>query len=312
MSASTSRVSLYIGRQRSINETDKSGLVVSRSQLLREIEKAIRTLNNGEKQEVVFRHDAWVSSDDRKSGWYKHTDIVDAINLYFEQYYDRKFICLKVGARSASQEFTIRLRDCSLGGERKQASITNRAVQERTAESLLDSYLEREGIPVEEAPRLKEAIALLVTGVKAKRDSAGQLPRTDKPILGRHTARVERLDVPPLPDQAPLRWKHREKDETPPEFIRRIYGPWLGEDVPSSRRLPRSRLSVLDNALYKALRDFERGGVALPEDFGFAPRGKTTPEELDAFRRGDRPSNYRDYNRLSKALKKENKVESER
>lgn len=55
--------------------------------------------------------------------------------------------------------------------------------------------------------------------------------------------------APPLPTAAPELWSSRDlnRREDPTQFVRRVYGPWLG------RRLARKDLARLDSALYKAL-----------------------------------------------------------
>lgn len=57
-----------------------------------------------------------------------------------------------------------------------------------------------------------------------------------------------RQTQPELPDTAPELWAGRKgNDESPPEFIRRVYAHWLG------RGLQRSHLHTLDRPLYTAL-----------------------------------------------------------
>jgi len=56
-------------------------------------------------------------------------------------------------------------------------------------------------------------------------------------------------DLFPLPKVAPETWTDRDlnKRETPPDFIRRVYAPWVGKG------LSRKDLKQLDPSLYRAL-----------------------------------------------------------
>ncbi|MFZ4808237.1 MAG: hypothetical protein ACOYLQ_13350 [Hyphomicrobiaceae bacterium] len=56
-------------------------------------------------------------------------------------------------------------------------------------------------------------------------------------------------DQPPLPDTAPEAWAGRDlnRRETAPDFIRRVYGPWIGRGL--TRKLVKQR----DPDLYRAL-----------------------------------------------------------
>src|SRR4051812_27660614 len=66
---------------------------------------------------------------------------------------------------------------------------------------------------------------------------------------------------PPLPQKSPAKWTRREnKTESPPEFIRRVYGTWMG------RGLARSDILRLDEPLYRALYNWMKANP-LPEWF---------------------------------------------
>lgn len=55
--------------------------------------------------------------------------------------------------------------------------------------------------------------------------------------------------MPPLPQEPPLSWsKARHHRENPPEFIMRVYSPWVG------RGLLRADIRRLDKQLYNALK----------------------------------------------------------
>lgn len=114
------------------------------------------------------------------------------------------------------------------------------------------------------------------------------------------------LAVPPLPDKAPRLWKDREKGETRPDFIQSTYGIWLGADVPEDKQFSRGLYDALDPTGYKALTRWEDQGNELPAGFGLPERqSKTTPEEIEAFLKGDKPKNKRDYSRVYSAAKRQ-------
>lgn len=66
----------------------------------------------------------------------------------------------------------------------------------------------------------------------------------------------------PLPETAPVLWSEGKfKKESPPEFIKRVYEPWLGNG------LTRSHIKSLDRKLYQA---FATWATRHPgESFGF-------------------------------------------
>lgn len=312
MSASTARIPDSIGFPVSA-DSDVSQLMQPHEVLWKKIEAAIHSLRDGQDvQRINFN--ARKSLDKKEGCWYPPNDVVRAINAYLNDVYNGQFQA-RAGICMAVQQEYIISRKAAQGPERKQSEpIVNESLQPETRITLLDKYLERERVPEDQVSSVKQAISLLVRGAKAQERASLEEGR---PVLGRHTARVrqsaELKDVPPLPSKSPKRWVRDKLDgETPPEFIQRIYVAWLGEGVPKDRRLPRSLLGTLDGSLYKALRAWEVNGGVLPDDFGFVPRAKTTPEELEAFKRGEVPYTDKSYVRLSKAMKKLEKDENSR
>jgi hypothetical protein len=78
-----------------------------------------------------------------------------------------------------------------------------------------------------------------------------------------------------IPQLAPAKWLERKnKDETPLDFIRRGYAPWLGKGLskPDIRRLDRS--------LYLAIYTWTRAGGVIPPDFDLPTRKQVNDAEL--------------------------------
>lgn len=74
------------------------------------------------------------------------------------------------------------------------------------------------------------------------------LARCVRDLFPELVALEELESVPPLPEQPPARWKTaRLESETPPEFVRRIYGVWLGKGF------TKAHLRQLDFLCYEAL-----------------------------------------------------------
>ncbi|WGM40821.1 hypothetical protein AMEJIAPC_03768 [Caulobacter sp. NIBR1757] len=61
--------------------------------------------------------------------------------------------------------------------------------------------------------------------------------------------------IPPLPSQAPILWADRNPGEMPPEFVRRVYGPWIGGG------LSKPNIGRLDPPLYRAILNWSRNHV---------------------------------------------------
>lgn len=78
-----------------------------------------------------------------------------------------------------------------------------------------------------------------------------------------------------MPATAPANWLDRaNRDENPVEFIRRVYGPWLGKGLsrPSIRRL--------DKSLYLALYRFLANGGIWPTDLDLPTKKQQNDREL--------------------------------
>lgn len=99
--------------------------------------------------------------------------------------------------------------------------------------------------------------------------------------------RKQQTETPSLPKEAPALWdKDKQPGDTPPDFIKRHYAPWLGKG------LARNNLGHLDPKLYTALTNWLRKNN-LPEDFDLPnkseswsadPMGDTPPEVREARR----------------------------
>jgi hypothetical protein len=112
-------------------------------------------------------------------------------------------------------------------------------------------------------------------------------------------------EAPPLPKKAPELWKNRKSGETPPVFVERVYGPWLGEG------LTRTFLHSADKPLYNALAKWaERHG-----NFGVElPKGKAeTADWADRVLSGGKQENaeLREARRRLRALERRSIKERE-
>lgn len=97
----------------------------------------------------------------------------------------------------------------------------------------------------------------------------------------------QQAETPSLPKEAPALWdRDKQPGDTPPDFIKRHYAPWLGKG------LWRNNLGRLDPQLYTALSNWLRKNK-LPEDFDLPskreswsadPMGDTPPEVREARR----------------------------
>lgn len=64
---------------------------------------------------------------------------------------------------------------------------------------------------------------------------------------------LERVEIPPLPPKQEEQWlTHRLEDETPPDFIKRIWGTWIGQGLTSSH------FFHADPPLYTAIRKWRK------------------------------------------------------
>jgi len=82
--------------------------------------------------------------------------------------------------------------------------------------------------------------------------------------------------TPPIPSEAPIKWKDREPGETPPDFVRRAYAPWLEGGL--SKRVLRS----LDPTLVTELNKWVRDGNAMPADVKILTVSEENRQLLDA------------------------------
>jgi len=65
---------------------------------------------------------------------------------------------------------------------------------------------------------------------------------------------------PAFPEKAPTKWVDRNPGETAPEFVRRVYGPWLDDG------LSKRALRKIDAALIQELYAWTRSGNEMPSD----------------------------------------------
>jgi hypothetical protein len=73
-----------------------------------------------------------------------------------------------------------------------------------------------------------------------------------------------------LPENAPSTWKDdKQPGETPPDFIKRVYGAWVGKG------LTRAHIRTLDKPLWQALYNFLRTNE-MPADVDLPTRAENT------------------------------------
>lgn len=85
-------------------------------------------------------------------------------------------------------------------------------------------------------------------------------PVADQLFSGSQASAAAVAAPPPLPKEAPAFWRQdRQKGESPPDFIRRTYAPWI------SAGLPRATIRHLDEPLYFALSHWLKSNE-LPKD----------------------------------------------
>lgn len=82
---------------------------------------------------------------------------------------------------------------------------------------------------------------------------------------------------PPLPMQAPETYQGIRSGELPPDFIKRVYEPWIGNG------LTKADLRQLDPGLYRALYNWVGRGNALPDDLPLPTRREANDELVKDF-----------------------------
>lgn len=106
---------------------------------------------------------------------------------------------------------------------------------------------------------------------------------------------------PPLPTAAPALWRtSRNPGETPPDFIRRTYAPWLADGM------PRALLRNLDERLYFALATWLRSNE-LPEDIKLLKQREANDQWVQRIMENpDEPftGTLKDFRRLSSAMER--------
>lgn len=86
-------------------------------------------------------------------------------------------------------------------------------------------------------------------------------------------------EYPPLPQSAPETYGGLRGPETPPEFVKRVYGPWLGEG------LTRAHMRKLDPTLYQAITNWlSRPGNEWPADVDLPTLKEQNDRWVDRFR----------------------------
>lgn len=177
----------------------------------------------------------------------------------------------------------------------EKTSFREKAIADKIG-SGLDQAFDTLGIAPEMRGTLREEVAKLLV----------------QRSQGIETASQQESNLIPLPEVAPERWKFRaDKTETPHNFIKRVYAEWLpgGNGEPIGRGI----IGKLDPSLYKQLREIEKTpkGLELSTDLEIAPnmprkrRSKTTTEEIENFKDGIKPENFRDYNRVAAAVRRQ-------
>lgn len=113
----------------------------------------------------------------------------------------------------------------------------------------------------------------------------------------------------PLPKDAPIvPWSDREKDESPVDFIMRVYGDRMGRDSELTRAYIRRVDRPLHSALYRWL---AKEGNELPEGFDLPNKQETVDRDLASFDQGNHPEEAREWNRLAQArLRREKKTKA--
>ncbi|MEJ7928245.1 hypothetical protein WG908_15970 [Sphingobium sp. AN641] len=137
------------------------------------------------------------------------------------------------------------------------------------AEAYIENYKDyKVDLTAEERWDILEKFAIRHGGVGVASYGKLLFPEINDPSLRRETAKspnasrvsTEHYASIPLPEVAPMIWKSdKEKGESPVQFLRRAYQPWLGHG------LGRSHLRKLDPSFSQALDNWLRKNK-LPED----------------------------------------------
>lgn len=113
-------------------------------------------------------------------------------------------------------------------------------------------------------------------------------------------ADVSQTDVE-LPTAPPCSWStERLESESPPEFIMRVYGPWMGKG------LTMADVRHLDEPLAQSLYHHIRKGHSMPEGFDL-PTKHEQRERMEAARGSDADISRREYLRQKQARYRENR-----
>lgn len=109
----------------------------------------------------------------------------------------------------------------------------------------------------------------------AGRDGVAELGRLLFPELQQYEALHKRTSLV-LPTAAPEFYVGLRGPETPPEFVQRVYKPWLGQG------LTRAHLAKLDPKLYTAINNWlSRPGNVWPDDVDLPTKSEHTSRLID-------------------------------
>jgi hypothetical protein len=150
---------------------------------------------------------------------------------------------------------------------------TRRNVLARSLEVPLEPVFDEAGYPEALRPIFIGRIIdeILSYGV------AGREPWAARVVKNVSVKPLSKQSQPPLPETPPALWKEsKEPGDTPPEFIRRHYGPWLNVDATG---LTRPDIKRLDPSLYMALANWLRKNE-LPDDCPVPIKSQRLDSEL--------------------------------
>ncbi len=126
-------------------------------------------------------------------------------------------------------------------------------------------------------------------------------PVADQLFSGSQASAAAVAAPPPLPKEAPALWRQdRQKGESPPDFIRRIYAPWIKDGM------PRALLRHLDERLYFALATWLRSNE-LPEDIKLLKQREANDQWVQrVMENPEEPftGTLRDFHRLTSAMER--------
>lgn len=88
---------------------------------------------------------------------------------------------------------------------------------------------------------------------------------------------VPKSSVEPLPSRAPEAYGGVRSGESPPDFIKRVYGRWVGKG------LTKTGLRQLDPGLYRALYNWLGRGNVLPDDLPLPTRQEVNDKLVEGF-----------------------------